>query len=242
MKPWPLPAVIAHRCGGTLAPENTLVGLEIAIAHHCAAVEFDVMLSGRGTAVLIHDETLERTTDGSGRVSETPDEQLFSLDAGSWKSSRFIGQRVPRLSDALERCASLGLAVNAEIKPARGFERATGRVTAALCAEFAGRIPILLSSFSIDALASAIEIAPDLPRALLVERLPTRWKARVTALGLDGFVCDTRHLRERIARQIRDAGLGLAVYTENDPGRVALLRSWGVQSVITDRPDLLAAI
>ena len=73
---WPLPAVVAHRCGGALAPENTLAGLDASAACGCRGVEFDVMLSADGTPFLIHDETLARTTDGHGAVAATVDAVL----------------------------------------------------------------------------------------------------------------------------------------------------------------------
>ena len=80
---WEVPSVIAHRCGGALAPENTLAGLPIAAALGYRAVEFDVMLSGDSTPWVIHDETLERTTNGRGNVCETSDLILRTLDAGA---------------------------------------------------------------------------------------------------------------------------------------------------------------
>ena len=118
-----LPRYIAHRCGGVLAPENTLAGLQVAAARGCQAVEFDVMLSGDGTPVLIHDETLERTTNGIGPVCKTPDAVLFSLDAGQ-------GERIPTLVEAAAICQRHGLLANVEIKPAAGFETQTGEAVA----------------------------------------------------------------------------------------------------------------
>ncbi|PKO58401.1 MAG: glycerophosphodiester phosphodiesterase, partial [Betaproteobacteria bacterium HGW-Betaproteobacteria-19] len=112
MHAWPLPRVLAHRCGGQLAPENTLAGLDAAAACACRGVEFDVMLSADGQAVLIHDETLDRTTNGRGPVAETALAQLRLLDAGSWFSSRFAGEGLPTLDAALDRCVALELAVN----------------------------------------------------------------------------------------------------------------------------------
>ena len=81
---WVLPRVVAHRCGGALAPENTLAGLPIAAALGYRAVEFDVMLSADATPWVIHDETLERTTSGFGNVCATPDVILRTLDAGAY--------------------------------------------------------------------------------------------------------------------------------------------------------------
>lgn len=243
MTQWPLPRVLAHRCGGTLAPENTLIGLEFAMAHRCFGVEFDVMLSGSGTPVLIHDETLERTTDGIGRVCDTPDAMLLARDAGSWHSARFAGERIPLFVDAIRRCRALGIAVNVEIKPADGFDFETGRVAAATAAAgWAGAdLPPLLSSFSITALTAAAETAPHLPRAILFDALAPDWLTQVRALDAVGVVCNARRLDAATAASVKRMGLGLAVYTENDPARAQQLFEFGVDSVITDRPDLVTA-
>ncbi|WP_374604160.1 glycerophosphodiester phosphodiesterase [Niveibacterium sp.] len=241
MNQWPLPRVLAHRCGGTLAPENTLIGLEFAVAHRCYGVEFDVMLSGSGTPILIHDETLDRTTTGFGRVCDTPDAALLGLDAGAWHSGRFAGERVPLFADAIRRCRALAIAANVEIKPAEGFELATGRVAAAVAAAgWAGadRLP-LLSSFSVTALAAAAEAAPHLPRAILFDALAPDWLEQVRALGAVGVVCNAKRLDAATAAAVKQHGFGLAVYTENDPLRARQLFDFGVDSVITDRPDLV---
>ena len=97
---WHLPRVFAHRCGGALAPENTLAGLHIAAAMGVGAVEFDVMLSADGTPWLIHDETLERTTNGAGRVCHTPDVVLKTLEAGGYQHRSFAGEQLPTLEAA----------------------------------------------------------------------------------------------------------------------------------------------
>ena len=97
-----LPRWFAHRGGGSLAPENTLAGIRLAASLGYKAVEFDVMLSGDGTPVLIHDETLERTTNGSGLVSDTPDSKLFVFDAGG-------GEPIPSFAEAAALCRELGL-------------------------------------------------------------------------------------------------------------------------------------
>ncbi|WP_374402756.1 glycerophosphodiester phosphodiesterase [Niveibacterium sp.] len=243
MNQWPLPRVLAHRCGGTLAPENTLIGLEFAIAHRCFGVEFDVMLSSNGTPVLIHDETLDRTTDGHGRVCDTPDSALLLCDAGTWHSARFAGERVPLFADAIRRCRALGITANVEIKPAEGFEVATGRITAATAAAgWAGaEVQPLLSSFCVAALAAAAETAPHLPRAILFDQLPPDWREQVRALDAQGVVCNTRRLDAATIAAVKHEGLRLAVYTENDPLRARQLFDWGVDSVITDRPDLVTA-
>lgn len=238
---WPLPPVLAHRCGGALAPENTLAGLGIAAALGCRGVEFDVMLSADGVPVVIHDETVDRTTDGHGCVAELSLAELRRLDAGLWRGAAFAGERLPALVETLERCASLGLAVNLEIKPATGHDADTGRVVVetlmqGLASTLTG---LVLSSFSERALAAARAVCPDFQYGLLFGVLPEDWQARASALQVDAIHADTRHLSETTVAVLREAGYRVAAYTENDPVSATRLRRWGVDSVITDRPDLV---
>lgn len=240
---WPYPPVMSHRCGGALAPENTLVGLPITKRLGCRGVEFDVMLSGSGTPVLIHDETLERTTTGVGEVGAMSDEQLARLDAGIKFHKAFAGTRLPTFAAAIAACRALDLVANVEIKPAAGFERATGIAVARMAAAGwadAGVRP-LLSSFSLDALFVAAEVAPDLPRGLLFDRLPADWRARCAGLGVVAVHLNSRHLDAPTAHAVTAAGYRLAVYTENDLDRARRLWTWGVDMVITDRPDIVQA-
>ena len=93
--PWPYPRIIAHRGGGTLAPENTLAGMRKAKELGYAGVEFDVMLAADAIPILMHDQTLERTTSGSGMIAETAYRDMQKLDAGSWFSREHAGEPVP---------------------------------------------------------------------------------------------------------------------------------------------------
>ena len=121
---------IAHRCGGAMAPENSLAGLGVAARLGMGAVEFDVMLSADGDPFLIHDETLERTTLGTGRVAETPSIVLDTLSCARGWGPPFDIERVPRLEPALAKCYELNLLPNVEIKPSVGSEEETGKVVA----------------------------------------------------------------------------------------------------------------
>jgi len=238
---WNHPRGIAHRGGGVLAPENTLAGLRMAADLGCKGVEFDVMLSGDGTPVLIHDETLERTTSGRGRVAETGDAELARLDAGSWHSGRFAGEPVPSFGDAAELCLALGLWANVEIKPSRGHEAETGRKVALEARElWSGLPPPLLSSFSLEALVAAREAAPELPRGLLVGAPPADWLTRLRQLGCLSLHCSRRYFGRRLLDEARHAEVPLLVYTVNDPEDAMQLLHSGVAAVITDRIDLLS--
>lgn len=240
---WPFPRVIGHRGGGVLAPENTLAGLRLARSYGYCGVEFDVMLSGSGTPVLIHDETLERTTDGSGRVADCSDADLAALDAGSWHGAAYAGEPLPTFAAAGELCRALGLWANVEIKPARGHEAETGRQAALLAREiWAGaELPPLLSSFSLVALEAAAEAAPGLPRGLLASRVPDHWHADLVRLGCFSLHCDCRHLTAALLDLARSKSVPVVCYTVNDPAQAEHLLRLGVAAVITDRLDLIPA-
>ena len=232
----PLPRWIAHRGGGTLAPENTLAGIRLAARLGYQAVEFDVMLSGDGTPVLMHDETLGRTTNGAGRVCATADAVLFSLDAGK-------GERVPRFAEAAMLCREYGLLANVEIKPASGYERQTAETVAGMCGELwqgAAVLP-LISSFSLDALEIARDLAPQIPRGLLFEKVPADWLATARRLQALTLHCAANRLSDRVLAEAQDNGMPVLCYTVNAPERAKMLFARGVSAVFTDRLDLFAS-
>ncbi|HEX5126035.1 MAG TPA: glycerophosphodiester phosphodiesterase [Rhodocyclaceae bacterium] len=240
---WPYPKVMAHRCGGALGPENTLVGLDMCVMAGCGGVEFDVMLSADGMPFVIHDETLERTTNGSGRVCDMNAASLMQLDAGAKHHRAFAGEPLPRFSEVIARCHVLNLAANIEIKPAEGFDVDTGEATARFAAIGwrDAKVPPLLSSFSEIALNAAAQVAPQLPRGVLVDRVPVDWEARCERLGAVSLHTNGRYLDGATARAIKAAGYRLAVYTENDPEQAHRMFAWGVDTIFTDRPDRVRA-
>lgn len=229
----PLPRWFAHRGGGSLAPENTLAGIRLAARLGYRAVEFDVMLSGDGTPVLIHDETLERTTNGSGAVCDTPDALLFSLDAGQ-------GEPIPRFAEAAQLCRELGLLANVEIKPATGHELRTAEVVARMAADIWQGAPIqpLLSSFSLDALAVARDVAPQLSRGVLFEVVPAGWQQVFEALKARSLHTDALSLSADVLAEAGRLGIPVLCYTVNDVAAAERLLVRGVSGMFTDRLDL----
>lgn len=240
---WTYPRIIAHRCGGALAPENTLSGLRMAARLGFRAVEFDAMLSADGVPLVIHDETVDRTCNAEGAVADMSSARLRSLDAGGRHHRAFAGEPLPTLEEVLSACHALGLAANVEIKPARGHEAATGRIVAQTVARFVASRPakILLSSFSPEALSVALHAAPELPRALLVEDIPQDWQTRLRNLSCCALHCDAQRLHLDRLAAVRAADIPLACYTVNSVERAAALFSAGVAAIFTDRLDLFAA-
>jgi len=238
-----LPKVVGHRGAAGHAPENTLAGLRAAHELGIEWVEFDVMLTAEGTPVLFHDETLDRTTDGTGRLADRRWEDLRGLDAGSWFGPAFKGQRVPSLHEALALLGRTGMGANVELKPSEGQDATTGVITAKTLQEsWPANLPApLISSFSEKALGAAADQAPEFPRALLVWEFPADWQARCEALGATGLHASAKHLTEAQARGVLDAGYALRVYTVNDPAQAAGLYAWGVESLFSDYPERLSA-
>ncbi|MDM7463053.1 MAG: glycerophosphodiester phosphodiesterase family protein, partial [Tepidimonas taiwanensis] len=125
-----IPRWIAHRGAGKRAPENTLAAFELGWQHGWRAFECDVKLSADGVPFLLHDATLERTTDGQGVAGERPWAELATLDAGSWHSPAYAGEPLLRLDTLVDWALPRGAWLNLEIKPTPGTEAHTGRAVA----------------------------------------------------------------------------------------------------------------
>jgi glycerophosphoryl diester phosphodiesterase len=244
---WPYPKILAHRGGGTLAPENTLAAVRRGMAAGFRAIEFDVMLARDGVPVVLHDPRLGRTVAAQGYVFEHDARDLAACDAGSWFGPDFAGEPVPLFVEFAQFCRAHGVWMNLEIKPAPGFEAHTGSVVARLAAALfaddnaAGRVASmpLLSSFSETALDAARHAAPQLARAWLVNALPADWEARARGLGVVALHVAQRHLTARQAAAVKAAGFGLFCYTVNAPARARTLLGWGVDAFCTDRIDVI---
>jgi glycerophosphoryl diester phosphodiesterase len=238
---WPYPKIIAHRGAGKLAPENTLAAMQLGFQLGQRMVEFDVKLSADDVAVLMHDVRLDRTTNGSGPLRALNWAQLAQLDAGRWHSVAFEGELIPRLDQTLSWLLEKGMLANVEIKPSPGLEIYSGDLIARSCASRWAdqKVALLLSSFSEQALHAAMLAAPQLPRALLMDRLFPDWLARCRRLSCVAVDWNERLVNAALIRDAHAAGLRVLVYTVNDPQRAAQLLAWGVDSVITDAVDRL---
>jgi len=236
--------VIAHRGASGRAPENTLAALRLAEADGAGWVEIDVKLSRDGHCVLMHDELLQRTTNGKGQIAQYDLDELKRLDAGSWFAMRFAGERIPTLAEAIGLCLDLGLEINLEIKPCPGRSRETAtRVVEELHRLWpAGRPWPLLSSFAVPALEEARLLAPEMPRGLLIGRRVTRRALEMLdRLDCQTLHCDARGVSADLAARLAARGRPLLCYTVNDAKWARKLIGAGVASVITDHPAEIKA-
>lgn len=234
------PAVIAHRGNSSVAPQNTLAALEAAWRAKAASIEIDIQVTADGDAAVIHDATVDATTDGKGRVAEKTMAELAQLDAGSWFSPAYAGQRVPSFADVLEflqRRAGIDLLLEAkEAWPRDALVRVLASIDEAGLTD-----RITFQSFSVETMRLARELAPGLRRELLIGMPPSNLltlAAELTVAGVNPpglLIASDRSL----VPKLHDAGLTVSTWTINKRKYWEGMTAAGVDSIITDRPDAL---
>lgn len=235
---WLYPHIIAHRGGGKLAPENTLAAIDVGARLGHKMIEFDVKLSRDQRLFLLHDDTLDRTTNGWGIAGNMPWSELERFDAGERFSPQFKGERLTLLSDVAQRCRRYQMMANIEIKPTTGCGPQTGKAVALAAQTLWQDMPVpLLSSFEVDALEAAQQAVPELPRGLLLDEWREDWHLLTSRLGCVSLHLNHRLLDKQRIDQIKAAGLRILVYTVNRPQRAAELLEWGVDCICTDAID-----
>jgi len=219
-----------------------LAGIRTAQKFNVSWVEFDVALTKDSVPILMHDEDVKRTTDGSGSVSDLTVEEIRKLDAGVKFSPAFKGEKVPTLREALELLIKLDMQANVEIKPATGKDKETALVT---CKEIEevwpkSRKPLLVSSFSKESLETARDSYPNQQRGLLLEKIPEDWEKLFDDLKCATLHCHWSGLTRKALARAKERGIPVLCYTVNSR-LISNYLSWrGVSSVFTDYPDKLS--
>ena len=237
VSPWPL--WIAHRGAGKLAPENTLAAFRLGAQHGYTAFECDVKLSADGVPFLLHDATLDRTSNASGVAGEKPWADLSRVDAGTWHSRAYAGESLPTLGNVAAFCHASGHALNIEIKPTPGQDERTGYIVA----RDAARLwlhdprPPLLSSFQPMALKAAQAAAPALPRALLLDSLWHGWQQTAQSLGCVAVVADQTLVDGALIDELHASGWRALAYTVNYEAIARRLLDAVIDGLITDAVD-----
>ena len=242
MAGWPYPRWIGHRGAGQLAPENTLAAFALGARHGYRMFECGAKLSADGVVFLLHDATLERTTNNQGLAAALDWAALSQLDAGSWHSPAHAGEPLLSLASLAHWCIHHGRLLNIEIKPTPGTDRHSGEAIAREAARLwqGQAVPPLLTSFSIEALAAAREAAPGLPRGLLLDALREGWLEQALALGCVAVVCHHPLWDAPTVARVHGAGMRCLSYTVNDEAQAQRLIALGIDGIITDRVDRFA--
>ena len=239
------PLNIAHRGASAYAPGNTLAAFRLALEMDADGFELDVRLSADGHLVVIHDDTVDRITDGSGPVRQKTLAELKALDTGIKFDTRFAGERIPTLQEVFDLLGGTRAFVSVEIKTDSPKGDGLEEKLVALIHHYSLGERLLISSFNPFALWRMRRLAPDLPLALLYAEnlrvyLRDRWFAflsRPEALNPSLRMATQEHVR-----WAKSKGYGLYVWTVDEEPEMRRLIALGVDGIITNKPDLLRQV
>lgn len=232
------PLVVAHRGWSARAPENTLAAYRLAIESGAELAECDVMLSRDGVPVLMHDDTVDRTTNGSGPVGHISAADLVKLDAGSWFGSEWASERVPTLVQALRLVAGK-LRFVIEIKEGA----AAPNVLAAVREAGVAPDDLVIFSFAREAVEAIAKAEPRLPTSWLIDEVPADTEGRRAVLGealevrASAIGVNHRKADAELIRMAHERGLLVFVWTVNREADIRRVIGLGVDAVISDKPD-----
>ncbi len=233
---------VAHRGFSDRYPENTLVAIRAAIDAGADGCEFDVYSCQDNTVVLMHDKTVERTTNGKGKVTQLNLAALQSLDAGSWKDAKFAGEKVPTLKEALGVLRDSGCQGVIEIKMEGISQQVIDDVRKMKMVD-----QVAVIAFSQDVVREIRSLEPSLTCAWLSgEKLKGTTQENADWIEQHAKQCDAKivdlsykMLSEELVRELKRRGLAVWTWTVDDPAMMKKLQAWGVDSITTNRPDLM---
>lgn len=237
-----LPKIIGHRGAMAYAPENTLASIHTAADMGVEFVNIDCKLTKDHLPVIFHDEELSRLTNMSGRLDATNYDVIKELDAGSWFSESFMGEKVPSLEEAVEVIINRNLGLNLELRPCPGREIETATVALDLLSRFwdeeDDNLP-LISSFSHVTLETAMDFIPAFPRGLLLREYDENWKDAADYLQISAIIINAEKTTQEQFDEYLDYRKPIIAYTVNDAERARELFDMGVASIFTDCPDVI---
>ncbi|HET7698831.1 MAG TPA: glycerophosphodiester phosphodiesterase [Vicinamibacterales bacterium] len=240
--------VFAHRGGAKLRPENTLLAFDHGLSLGADGLEFDVRLSRDGVVVVHHDATLERTTDGTGPVAARTADELARLDAGfHFEAHRGRTGGVPRLQDVLRRYPAARCIIEMKVNEPELAHRTIDAVRAARAVD-----RVALGSFGTRVLRAARDYEPRIPTGasreetrLALYRSWVRWPVRRPAyreFQVPEVSGSTRVVSPRFVRYAHEARVSVAVWTVDAEDDMRRLLAWGVDAIISDRPDIAVQV
>lgn len=237
------PLVLGHRGASAYAPENTLASFNLAFEMGADGIELDVTLARDGVPVVIHDDTVDRTTNGQGAIKSMTLAEVKQLDA-SFKFEKFRGEKIPTLAEVLKSVGKRGI-VNIELKSATLQTDGIEAATLAVIEETGTAEHVLISSFNPFALYRMAQLDPRLPRGLLyaddmplyLRRAWLRPLAQPTAMHPKHTM-----VTDRLVAWAHRKGYKVNVWTVDDPGEAKHLADLGVDSVMTNKPDVIRKV
>jgi len=229
--------IIAHRGASSYAPENTLAAFDLALHMGVPQIELDVHSSSDGHIAVIHDDTVDRTTNGSGPVASKPLAELRALDAGSWFEARFAGERIPTFGEVLERYKGR-VHIHTEIKGR--MERLAQR-TADLVRRYAMVDQVTITSFQIARLEEVRAYAPELPTGWLVEEVSATVITQARQLGLTQICPRANTVTPELVRRLHAEGFVIRAWGVADEVLMRKVVEAGADGMTVNFPDKLLA-
>jgi len=238
LKDLPSPTIFAHRGASAYAPENTIAAFELALKQNADAIELDAKLTADGHVVVIHDQTVDRTTDGSGRVNKMSFAELRELDAGSHFDRAFRGEQIPILEEVFESVGKK-IFINVELTNYTSITDNLPQKTAAIVKEFGVTEHVLFSSFNPIALLRIRRLLPETPIGLLA--LPGKKGALArsslaTLLGYQALHPEKDDVSQCLIEKTHQRGCRMYVYTVNEEEDIRRLVKMRVDGIFTDDP------
>jgi glycerophosphoryl diester phosphodiesterase len=227
---------IAHRGASGDFPENTLAAFAAAIRAGADMCELDVQRTADGALAVIHDDTVDRTTDGHGRVDALTLAAIKRLDAGRWYDAPFTGERVPTLQEVFDLTAGQ-CGLNIELKAKGVAEQICG-----LIRERAAEGTAMVSSFDWAELAEVRRIAPAIRIGLLADRAPARLIDTAERMNAWAINPDRKLVAPRLCATAHRRTLQVYTWTVDDPDEMRRLIGAGVDGIMTNHPELLRAV
>src|SRR5256885_542465 len=231
--------VIAHRGASGHAPENTLAAFRRAVALGATFIETDLQLSRDARFVAIHDDTVNRTTNGRGKVHDLSRADLRQLDAGSWFGSEYLGERIPTLEEILEFSKKNDIVFYLELKPGGSWGGEHALVGAL---RESGEIPrTIVISFDAAILESLRRIEPTMMTGLLYEGQVEKPVEKAVEVGARQLAVRGDMVTPVLLAEARKKDLQVVCWTVNHPAHMRLLMDAGVDGIMSDYPDRLVA-
>jgi glycerophosphoryl diester phosphodiesterase len=229
--------IFAHRGSKGTHPENTMAAFQKAAEIGAEGIEFDVHLSSDGELVIIHDETLDRTTTLTGYVKDHSAQKLKTADAGSKFSNEFLGEQIPFLMDVFDWAKGNALLMNIEIKTDKlAYEGIEQKIIDSI-RQYGMENRVILSSFNHQSIEKVKMLAPDLERALLFEGLPENFEEILRDKKELGFHPDKNSLTPAVNEKAKKLGYKIRPWVANDEADIVRLAELGVDVIMTDFPE-----
>lgn len=232
----------AHRGASAVCPENTMAAFRKGLELGATGIETDVQMTKDGSLILIHDETLNRTTNGKGYVKDKTLAEILEVDAGAWFDPAFKGEHISVLEDLLDLLQGKDTILNIELKNGVVLYPGMEEKVIAAVREFNMSDRVILSSFNHYSLAYCKSLAPEIQTGILyMEGLYRPWDYAAT-LGASALHANHYAVLPEFVSEAAKHGVVYHPFTVNDPARMTYLIEAGVSGIITDHPEILAEI